>query len=79
MATSIIFQVLDEEGERILDAFEEQTGLEPEEITDGREYPIDTPEQHEIKVVGTLTAIDEDWTDHLAIQDTSYPRGTDDD
>jgi hypothetical protein len=70
MADTLIFQVLDEDGERILDEFEQQTGLESEETDDGRLYPLG-PDDHDIEVVGTLTDIDDAWTDHLALQDTA--------
>lgn len=71
MATSLIFQVLDEEGDQILDRFEERTGLESQPIDgDARQYPLEG-DDHQVEVVGTLTDIDEDWSEHLALQDPS--------
>jgi hypothetical protein len=68
MADEIILTKLDEEADRILDAFEERTGLDGEDDGDKRTYPIEGTE-HEIDVVQTLTDIDEDWTEHVGVQD----------
>jgi len=56
------------QAERIMDRFEQRTGLMPEPTTGGRMYAL-AAEEHEVDVVQTLTMIDEDWTDHLALQD----------
>jgi hypothetical protein len=69
MASSITFVLKNQpDADRILDAFEAQTGLESEKPDDRtRVYPLEGDEHH-IKVVQTLTDIDERWTDHLAPQ-----------
>jgi len=56
------------QAERIMDRFEQRTGLTAEQTTGGRMYAL-AAEEHEVDVVQTLTMIDEDWTDHLALQD----------
>lgn len=56
------------QAERIMDRFEQRTGLMPESTTGGRMYAL-AAEEHEVDIVQTLTMIDEDWTDHLALQD----------
>ena len=66
MASSISFAIKNPaEADRILDAFEQRTGLEPE-TTDGdrRVYPLEG-EDHQVDVVQTLTDIDEGWSEHL--------------
>lgn len=66
MASSITFVIKNHpEADRILDAFEERTGLEPEE-KDGntRVYPLEGAD-HKVDVVQTLTDIDEHWSEHL--------------
>jgi hypothetical protein len=69
MADTITLIPHDDEAQRILDAFEQRTGLEAEDASDGaRVYPIEGDE-HQIDVVQTLTDIDEDWTDHIAVGD----------
>jgi hypothetical protein len=69
MASSITFVVTNQpDADRILDAFEQQTGLEsekPDEQT--RIYPLEG-DDHRVEVVQTLTKIDEHWTDHLSPQ-----------
>lgn len=66
MASSISFAIKNrDEADRILDAFEQRTGLEPEPSDgDRRVYPL-TGEDHRVDVVQTLTAIDEHWSEHL--------------
>ena len=68
MASTITFVPQDEEAERILDAFEQRTGLEPDEAGDGaRVYPLEG-EDHRIKITQTLDEIDADWNRHLALE-----------
>jgi hypothetical protein len=69
MADSITFLLVNQpDADRILDAFEEQTGLEAEESDEEtRVYPLEG-EDHQIEIVQTLTDIDEGWTDHLTVQ-----------
>jgi hypothetical protein len=67
MADTLILIPQDDEAERILDEFEEQTGLEPEEgEKDARVYPLDG-EDHRVEVVQALTDIDEDWSEHVTL------------
>jgi hypothetical protein len=68
MADVITLIPRDEDGERIADAFAEQTGLEAEEADGRRIFTVDGTE-HEIEVVQTLDGIDEDWTQHVALGD----------
>jgi hypothetical protein len=68
MASTISFAIKNPaEAERILDEFEERTGLEPElsDDDDRRVYPL-SGDDHQVDVVQTLTDIDEDWAEHLA-------------
>jgi hypothetical protein len=69
MADTIIFVTKDDEGARILDEFEQQTELEPEGDGGGerRVYPLEG-EDHQIEIVETLTDIDPEWTEHLALE-----------
>jgi hypothetical protein len=64
----IILTKLDDQADRILDAFERQTGLEGEDDGEKRFFEIEGRE-HEVDVVQTLTAIDEAWTDHVGFED----------
>ena len=67
MASEIILIPKDDDGERILDQFEERTGLEPElGDEDERVYPIEG-DDHRIEIVETLDDINTDWTKHLAL------------
>jgi hypothetical protein len=67
MADTLILIPQDDEAQRILDEFEDQTGLEPEEgDDDARVYALEG-EDHRIEVVQALTEIDEDWSEHLAL------------
>ena len=67
MADTLILIPQDDEAERILDEFEEQTGLEPEEgEKDASVYPLDG-EDHRVEVVQALTDIDEDWSEHVTL------------
>ncbi|HEX5927334.1 MAG TPA: hypothetical protein VFY45_26190 [Baekduia sp.] len=69
MASSITFVLTNQpDAGRILDAFEQQTGLESEKADDQtRVYPLEG-DDHRIKIVRTLTEIDEHWPDHLSLQ-----------
>ena len=70
MADTITFISKDGEAERILDAFEERTGLAGNETPDGRSYGIEGT-AHEIRFVQTLNEIDEHWPQHLDLQSPS--------
>lgn len=59
------------EAQRIIDAFAEQTGLAPQPASDGgTEFPL-AGEDHEVKVVQTLTGIAGDWAQHVELGDPS--------
>jgi hypothetical protein len=66
MPDDLILTNLDhsEQAERIMDAFEERTGLRGEAVTQGRFYDLEVV-QEEVEVVQTLTAIDPTWTEHV--------------
>jgi hypothetical protein len=68
MADQIILTKLDEEADRILDAFADQTGLHGDDEGDRRRFDV-TGAGHEVDVVQTLTDIDEDWTEHVGVAD----------
>jgi hypothetical protein len=70
MADTITFLPKDDEGERILDEFEQQTDLEAEAGADGdaaRVYPLEGSD-HQTEIVQTLTDIDPEWTQHIALE-----------
>lgn len=67
MADQIILTKLDDDADRILDEFEEQTGLHGDDEGDRRRF--DTAGKHDIDVVQTLTDIDESWTEHVGVAD----------
>ncbi len=71
MADTITLLAKDDDGERILDEFEQQTDLEPDSDAESDEgarvYPIEG-DDHQIEVVQTLTDIDPDWSEHITVQ-----------
>ena len=68
MADEIILTKLDEDADRILDAFEEHTGIHGDDEGDRRRFDTTHGGQH-IDVVQTLTDIDEDWAEHVGVAD----------
>lgn len=68
MADQIILTKLDDDADRILDAFERETGLEGDDEGDRRRFDV-AGEGHGVDVVQTLTDIDEGWTEHVGIAD----------
>jgi hypothetical protein len=68
MGDEIILTKLDDEAERIIDAFEERTGLEGEDEGDHRRFELVNGD-HAIDVVQTLDAIDDDWPEHVGFQE----------
>jgi hypothetical protein len=69
MADTITFLPKNDEGERILDEFEQQTDLTPDEGDDeatARVYSLEG-EDHQIEIVQTLTDIDPDWSEHISL------------
>ena len=67
MADTITFVAKDDEGARILDEFEQQTELEPEDRGERRVYPLEG-DDHQVEIVETLTGIDSEWTEHIALE-----------
>lgn len=71
MADTITLLPKDDEGERILDEFEQQTDLSPsgEDGEDGasRVYPLEG-DDHQVEIVQTLTDIDPEWSQHIALE-----------
>jgi hypothetical protein len=57
-----------EQAQRIMDRFEQRTGLRAEPSGEGRIYHLGS-EEHEVDVVETLNAIDASWPEHLGLQD----------
>lgn len=68
MADQIILTKLDEEADRILDAFEEHTGLHGDDEGDRRRFDV-AGGGHQVDVVQTLTDIDEGWPEHVGVAD----------
>jgi hypothetical protein len=67
MASQIILIPQDDDGEKILNEFEERTGLEAEiGDEDERIYPIEG-DDHRIEIVETLDDIETEWTKHVAL------------
>ncbi len=69
MADQVIIQTVGDTAaaERILDEFEQRTGLRSDAHDAGRVYEIHD-EQHRTQIVQTLTDIDDRWTDHLGFK-----------
>jgi hypothetical protein len=57
-----------DQAERILDRFEERTGLRGERSSEGRIYELASEEQ-ELDVTEALAAVDPGWTEHVALED----------
>jgi hypothetical protein len=67
MATTITLIPQDDDGERILDEFEQQTSLDPEDGGDAaRIYSLEG-DDHRIEIIETLDDIDAEWTQHIAL------------
>lgn len=69
MADTITFLPKDDDGERILDEFEQQTDLEatPGGDESARVYALEG-DDHQTEIVQTLTDIDPEWSQHIALQ-----------
>ncbi len=69
MADQVILQVLDgsADGERIVDEFERVTGLQADVRGGDRYYELGA-EDHQTRIVQTLTEIDAGWTDHIGLK-----------
>lgn len=69
MADTITFLPKDDEGKRILDAFEQRTNLHAEVGDDdgARVFPL-AGADHRVEVVETLNEIDAEWPHHIALR-----------
>jgi hypothetical protein len=68
MADTITLLPRDDDGERILDEFEEQTGLTPEDDEDrARIYALEG-DDHRIEIVQSLDDIAADWPEHIGLE-----------
>jgi hypothetical protein len=69
MADQVILQTVGDaaQADRILDEFEQRTGLRPDVLDDGRIYEMHD-DDHRTQIVQTLTDIDAGWTDHLGFK-----------
>lgn len=69
MADTITFLPKDDDGARILDEFEQQTGFTAEEGDDegARVYALQG-DDHRTHVVQTLNGIDPEWSQHIALR-----------
>jgi len=59
-----------EQAQRIMDRFEQRTGLRAEPAGTGRIYHLGS-EEHEVDIVETLNAIDRSWPEHLGLEDSA--------
>jgi hypothetical protein len=68
MAEELVFLTNgeNERGEAILEAFAERTGLASQAITGGVRFELGE-DDHQVKVVETLTDIDSHWSRHLTL------------
>jgi hypothetical protein len=53
---------------QIIDAFQERTGLSAQQEDDRAVFEL-SPDDHRIEVVQTLTEIDPEWGQHVALGD----------
>jgi hypothetical protein len=56
------------EGDRLIAAFADKTGLPYEATDDGRIFAIEDSGDHQIDLVQTLDGLDENWPRHLALE-----------
>ena len=57
---------------RIIASFAERTGLARQDVDGGASFPLKAGD-HRVEVVQTLTDIDPEWTEHLALGDPQSP------
>ena len=69
MAHTITLTKLDDEADRIIERFAEQTGLDGEEAEGARVFEIHAAEAHQVHVTQTLDEIDPDWPQHVGFAD----------
>jgi hypothetical protein len=69
MASTITFIPQDDDADRILDAFEQRTGLSGDRRDDdgARIYELDG-EDHRVEVVQTLDGVDPAWNRHVMLE-----------
>jgi hypothetical protein len=68
MASTITFIPQDDDAQRILDEFEQRTGLSADRDDDGgRIYEL-RGDEHRVEIVQTLDEIDPQWTGHMALE-----------
>jgi hypothetical protein len=67
MTDVITFTKLDGTADEILDAFQQRTGLHGEDHEQTRSFELHGRE-HELRIVETLTEIDEHWPVHVGIE-----------
>jgi hypothetical protein len=68
MANQIIFTKLGAQADSILDAFEQRAGWSGHDDGKRRVFQVDSPDEHQLKVVETLDAVDEHWADHVGLE-----------
>jgi hypothetical protein len=68
MSETITLTKLDDEAERIIDRFAQETGLEGEDTGDARIFSV-RHTHNGIHVTQTLDAIDPDWPEHVGFAD----------
>ncbi|MCW2983270.1 MAG: hypothetical protein JWR63_840 [Conexibacter sp.] len=68
MANTITFLAQDDDGERILDEFEQQTDLVPEEGGGAERVYALEGDDHRIEIIQTLDDIDTTWPQHIALE-----------
>ncbi|MFL5864361.1 MAG: hypothetical protein ACJ780_26920 [Solirubrobacteraceae bacterium] len=57
----------------IMESFAARTGLERRDVDGGAVFPLESADDHRVEVVQTLTDIDAEWTQHLALGDPQSP------
>jgi hypothetical protein len=69
MSDQITLQALDgsDDAQRILDEFEQRTGLRGDRVGDTRTYELHDAD-HRTRIIQTLTRIDASWTDHVGFK-----------
>jgi hypothetical protein len=68
MAATIILTRVGDRADAIVGRFADETGLTPERRDEDWVFPV-SGDEHEIKVVQTLTGIDEHWSDHVGFRE----------
>ena len=67
MTNEIILTKLDDEADRIIEAFAERAGLHSDD--EGDRVHFDVSHDHELDVIQTLSEVDEDWPEHVGVAD----------